>query len=153
MQMRFFVRSLVVAIMVCGLSLKGQTSPMFGNWKEPTGAVIRIEPCSSGLCFRLVSLSPQSPEATDIHNPNAAQRNRALCNLEIGSQFHLSDQTHAYGGMLYDPKSGKTYRGEMEVEGDSLHLRGYVGMPIFGRTEIWQRASGNIVPCRAPRSH
>ncbi len=146
--MRFAV-IYIVAVMVSATLLHAQSSSIVGDWKEPTGAVIAIEPCSSGLCLRLLSLSPHSPETTDIHNPNAALRGHALCNLEIGSQFHLSDATHAYGGMLYDPKSGKTYRGTMDAEGDSLHLRGYIGIPLFGRTEVWQRVSGKVTPCRA----
>jgi len=147
--MRFAVIFVVVVVVCMGASLHAQASSIVGDWQEPGGAVIEIEPCTSGLCLRLLSLSPHSPDTTDVNNPDAALRRRALCNLEIGSQFHLSDATHASGGMLYDPKSGRTYRGTMDVEGNSLHLRGYVGIPLFGRTEVWQRVSGTVAPCHA----
>ncbi len=97
--------------------LHGQSSPFYGDWREPAGSVIRIEHCNSGVCMRIVLLSPKVPSTIDTKNPDAAQRRRALCDLVIGSGFQLIDPTHASGGSLYDPKSGNTYRGTMSVEG------------------------------------
>lgn len=44
-------------------------------------------------------------------------------------------------GHVLDPKSGNVYSGKMTVldNGQSLKLRGYVLMPMLGRSEIWQR--------------
>ena len=45
------------------------------------------------------------------------------------------------GGRTYDPENGKTYRSSMKLGGDgSLRVRGYIGIPLLGRTEIWVRA-------------
>ena len=68
-------------------------------------------------------------------------RERPLCGLRIGTGFVEVDPQHARAGHVYDPKSGRTYSGEMRAEGNLLHLRGYVGLPIFGRTETWTRAA------------
>jgi uncharacterized protein (DUF2147 family) len=68
--------------------------------------------------------------------------------LQIGRGFHLADSSHADGGQLYDPKSGKTYSGSMASDGDSLKLRGYVGIKLFGRTEVWTRTHGNVPACK-----
>jgi uncharacterized protein (DUF2147 family) len=44
-------------------------------------------------------------------------------------------------GKLYDPKSGKEYKGRAKLEGENkLVLRGYVLIPLFGRSETWTRA-------------
>jgi uncharacterized protein (DUF2147 family) len=41
---------------------------------------------------------------------------------------------------VYDPKSGKTYRGKMTfVSPNQLNLRGFIGIPLFGRTTTWTR--------------
>jgi uncharacterized protein (DUF2147 family) len=41
---------------------------------------------------------------------------------------------------VYDPENGKTYSGKMYLTAtNQLELRGYVGFPIFGRTEFWKR--------------
>lgn len=124
-----------------------QTSPVLGDWREPTGSIIQIESCPSGICLRLISLSPSAPVSTDVHNPDPAQRHRSLCGLEIGRRFHFTDPAHLSGGALYDPKSGNTYRGEMEVEGNILKLRGYVGLPIFGKREVWRRVDAKEPSC------
>ena len=44
------------------------------------------------------------------------------------------------GGEILDPKTGKIYRARMIQKGDKLYVRGYVGVPILGRTQIWVRA-------------
>jgi uncharacterized protein (DUF2147 family) len=84
---------------------------------------------------------------TDFHNPDTALRNRSLCGLQIGSRFTLTDSSHAEGGTLYDPKSGKTYRGNLTAEGSTLHLRGYVGIPLLGASQEWSRPEGPVTPC------
>ena len=138
---------LLLAIFTCTATLKAQTSPFLGDWQVPSGTIVHIDPCSSGFCMRIVFISPTADATTDIHNPDATLRGLSLCNLEIGSRFHLSDATHASGGTIYDPKSGNTYRGSMGVEGDLLRLRGYVGFSLFGRTEIWHRVHASYVSC------
>ncbi len=139
---------MLLAILTCNAPLKAQTSPMLGDWQEPTGSVIRIEPCSSGFCIRVLLISARAHTIFDIYNPDRALRGRPLCNLDVGSGFSFSDPTHASGGTLYDPKSGNTYRGKMAVDGDSLKLRGYIMFPIFGRTETWRRVHGSFQSCR-----
>ena len=121
---------------------------VLGDWVEPTGSVIRIAPCGQELCARLIAISAQAPTRFDTNNPDEAKRKQPLCGLMIGHGFHLSDQNHADGGYLYDPKSGKTYHGSMARNGDRLELRGYVGIKLFGRTEVWSRP-GNVSACTA----
>ena len=44
-------------------------------------------------------------------------------------------------GYIMDPKSGKTYRCKLRVEDDNvtMHVRGYSGVSLLGRTQIWYR--------------
>ena len=43
-------------------------------------------------------------------------------------------------GEIYDPKSGNTYRGTINmVSKNRLNLRGYVGISWFGRTSHWEK--------------
>ena len=40
---------------------------------------------------------------------------------------------------IYDPESGKVYDSTMRGgRDDKLRMRGYIGMPMFGRTETFQ---------------
>jgi len=143
------MRGLIILFLIAASTrLTAAPSPsIVGDWQEPTGSVIRIEACGDTLCMRIVALGPQAP-LTDIHNPDRAQRAVPLCGLVIGSRFHLTDGSHAIGGALYDPKSGNTYRGTMTLEAGSLKLRGYVGIPLFGKSEVWHRPPGGFTQCR-----
>jgi uncharacterized protein (DUF2147 family) len=128
--------------------LRAQAYGVLGNWQDPTGSVIHIDRCGADVCLWIASLSPTAPSDKDIHNPDPAQRGNALCGLKIGSGFSLRDQDHAAGGMLYDPKSGRTYHGMMTAEGAKLQLRGYVGISLFGRSETWTRPAGAAQSCK-----
>jgi uncharacterized protein (DUF2147 family) len=58
---------------------------------------------------------------------------------------HLKqDQAHPArydGGRILDPHNGKTYRCVMQLSGDQqeLTVRGYVGLSLFGRSQVWHR--------------
>ena len=43
------------------------------------------------------------------------------------------------GGQILDAKSGKIYKAKMTVKGNQLYVRGYVGISMLGRTQIWTR--------------
>jgi uncharacterized protein (DUF2147 family) len=46
------------------------------------------------------------------------------------------------GGEILDPAKGKTYKVRLKpIEGGKkLEVRGYIGSPVFGRTQTWIRA-------------
>jgi uncharacterized protein (DUF2147 family) len=127
--------------LLCSVGAGADTPGIAGDWRDPTGSVIRIAPCSQGLCARIVKLTADAPATTDTNNPKVADRGRALCGLTIGQGFRLTDAQHADGGSLYDPRTGRTYSGEMTRDGDTLNLRGYVGFKMFGRTETWHKTT------------
>jgi uncharacterized protein (DUF2147 family) len=42
--------------------------------------------------------------------------------------------------MVLDPESGSDYKGKIWAVGkDDLHMRGYIGISLLGRTEHWVR--------------
>lgn len=53
-----------------------------------------------------------------------------------------SDEPGLYeGGRILDPNNGKVYRSRMRVVdgGERLEVRGFIGAPLFGRTQTWVR--------------
>lgn len=118
-----------------------------GYWQEPSGAVIQIAQCAEGLCLNIVALSPGDHPHTDVHNPDEKLRGRTLCGLRVGQDFTQTDALHADGGHIYDPRSGRTYSGSMTAQGDTLKLRGYLGIQLLGRTETWTRVRRRYAPC------
>jgi uncharacterized protein (DUF2147 family) len=51
------------------------------------------------------------------------------------------DGTDYSGGQILDPDDGKIYRCSMKLieGGNKSILRGYVGIPLFGRSQVWVR--------------
>ena len=45
------------------------------------------------------------------------------------------------GGEILDPKNGKVYRAKMSLseDGNSLNVRGFIGVSLIGRTQTWHR--------------
>lgn len=146
---RYLFVLVFVASMRCA---EAQQRGIFGQWTEPTGSTIAVYRCGADACARIVGISKQAPTTMDGKNPNTSLRTRSLCGLQIGSNFHLTDENHAVEGQLYDPKSGNTYSGSMTSEGDSLKLRGYIKIKLFGRTQTWTRAHAETSPCHRVES-
>lgn len=59
----------------------------------------------------------------------------------VGMQFlwNLKDKGHGIwsGGHILDAKTGTIYRAKLKVNDDKLFVRGFVGVSLFGRTQIW----------------
>ena len=75
----------------------------------------------------------------DINNPVDTLRTKPIIGLEILHDFVYQDDQWV-NGMIYDPESGDYYRAKMMRFDDSkLRIRGYVLIPLFGRSEEWTR--------------
>lgn len=141
----------VIAQAIAPRHAPAQTPGLLGTWHEPGGSMIEIFRCNADLCAKLVAVDSHAPSPFDINNPDSAARRHPLCGLQIGYGFHLTGPTQADDGRLYDPRSGKTYHGAMTLEGNTLHLRGYIGLKLFGRSETWTRASAGDARCETAR--
>lgn len=149
-EMRRLLRHSLGFVLCGGLAItniQAATPNMLGYWREPSGAVIGINPCGPRLCLDLLELPPAPSPSSDLRNPNRKLRGRPLCGLRIGEDFIERDLQHAEGGHLYDPRSGRTYQASMTADGDRLRLRGYLGLKLFGRTETWTRVPRPSRPC------
>lgn len=74
----------------------------------------------------------------DTGNPDRALQSREVQGIELLTNFTFDKDTYK-GGKIYDPESGKTYSCKMNLEGNSLKVRGYIGISLLGRTEIFER--------------
>jgi uncharacterized protein (DUF2147 family) len=127
-----------------------------GLWLvEDKHGVIDIERCGADdLCGRIVWFT-QTPRDVgkppfDGHNPDPALRGRPICGMVMMGSFKPAGERKWDGGWIYDPESGDTYHARMALEADGrLRLRGYVGIPLFGETQLWTR-SGPVTPCTPP---
>ena len=121
-----------------------------GFWNtQDNDALFEIYRCGSLYCGRILSLEePNYPPTdkqmpgrpkVDRHNPDPALRNRTLVGLPLILGFHYEGD-NSWHGRIYNPEDGKTYRCNFSMAGeDRLKVRGYIGIPLLGRTQIWTR--------------
>lgn len=77
----------------------------------------------------------------DENNPDKDKRTQPIIGLVVLKDFENDGNGKYVNGTIYDPENGKTYKCKMTlVDNNNLDVRGYVGIPAFGRTENWTRA-------------
>jgi uncharacterized protein (DUF2147 family) len=59
-----------------------------------------------------------------------------------GVKADPDDKAVFQGGDILDPDDGKVYKVRLKLidNGATLDVRGYIGMPLLGRTQSWSRA-------------
>lgn len=78
---------------------------------------------------------------TDIMNPDPSKRKTPADKIQLLYHFKYDAKENKWvGGEIYDPVHGKTYKSKMWFESATeLRVRGYVGVPAFGRTMKWKK--------------
>jgi uncharacterized protein (DUF2147 family) len=149
------VLSLTAAFIAATRRVFAASAEPVGQWYAEGGAaVVEIALCGDALCGRVVWLhSPLDEDGCklrDKNNPDPALRNRSVVGLQILGGLVASDHKPLSwtGGTIYDPVSGNTYRCRLDLDGhDRLRLRGYVGIPLVGRTTTWIRVGVEKTTC------
>lgn len=83
----------------------------------------------------------ENPPVNDVKNPDITKRDQPIIGLEIMYGFEFK-KGQWINGRIYDPRSGKTYHAKMKLKEDdknTLLFRGYLGIPLLGKTTTWTR--------------
>ena len=69
------------------------------------------------------------------------KHNQPIVGMSIISGLKAVKQNQWGKGEILDPANGKTYSCHVRMtdSGDKLNVRGYIGMPLLGRTQTWVR--------------
>jgi uncharacterized protein (DUF2147 family) len=139
-------KSLIVLLFfaMCGTAAFAQNADaILGKWVNPSGeGQIQIYKKGSKFFGKLAWLKTPDENGkpkTDHKNPDASLQSRPVLGLEILKDFTFDGEDVYEDGTIYDPKSGKTYSCKMTLNGNKLKIRGYVGISLLGRSEVWTR--------------
>ncbi len=143
---------LVVILVLSATGFAAGSDDILGVWNnQEKDAKIEIQKCGEKYCGRIVWMKePNYPEGstegtpntprTDHHNPRPELRPTPLLGLQIVNDFVYAGGNRWIDGTVYDPKNGKTYQGKLTlVSPNQLDLRGFIGIPLLGRTANWTR--------------
>jgi uncharacterized protein (DUF2147 family) len=76
----------------------------------------------------------------DKNNPDESKRNVPLLGYLNLRGFNYVGNNKWENGTIYDPENGSTYSCVMElVDDNTLDVRGFIGVQLFGRTDRWIR--------------
>ena len=119
---------------------------MEGYWNDEdkliTVEILKEE--NNTYCGRIIwmknPLNDQGEPDIDEHNPDPTLKNRPLLGMPLMHSFKHKRGGKYEGGRIYNPQDGKTYKAKINVKGDIMKLRGYIGIPTLGMTTIWTRS-------------
>lgn len=124
---------------------EGGPSGLWKNVDDVSGkprALIRITEVNGVLQGRIEKVFPGPSE-----NPNppcdkceGANKGTPVIGLTILSGLQKDGDQYT-GGEILDPDNGKVYRSKVHLleGGKKLSVRGYIGVPVLGRSQTWIR--------------
>lgn len=108
--------------------------------KQPNGQVIVYE--ENGLFYGKIDPSFKSEDKTEKFCTKCSGefKDKPFANLRFMWNFKRSGDEYNDGKIL-DPNTGDIYSATMKLDDDgkTLVLRGYLGIPMFGSSQRWQR--------------
>lgn len=88
---------------------------------------------------KIVWLIPEERESVDEKNPDKEKRKTPLQGLVNLKNFEFTGDSWEEG-TIYDPDNGSTYDCILKLKNiNKLKVRGYIGISLLGRTEIFKR--------------
>ena len=153
------MKAIVLAALLGALAstASAQQGSVMGTWLIASGkAHVRIAPCpdpkNGPICGTIVALNnPTGPDgavvapdaAVDWRNSDAALRGRKVLGMPLIWGFKKTSDPNTFEeGQIYNGENRKIYNANISLQADGkLRLRGYVGTPMFGETQLWTRVN------------
>lgn len=103
-------------------------------------ATVRIDENNDAFSAKVISFGPASGTKY-CHNCTGIKKGKSLLSIDIFWDL-ISLGGHYGNGTILDPGTGKEYDLVVYPHGEQLEVRGYLGVPLFGKSQFWVR-SGN----------
>jgi uncharacterized protein (DUF2147 family) len=142
--MKYLLLLLVTVASVISPAFATPSDDVVGIWLNATGkGKIQVYKENGKYYGKIVwlrePLTEKGQPKVDINNPNASLKTKPLVGAIILRDFEFKDGEWT-NGKIYDPESGKDYKCYMRCkDANTLNVRGYIGISMIGRTEVWTR--------------
>lgn len=130
----------VLALLLC-CSWFAQASDISGLWRTvdeegESKSIVEIYQQGDEYFGKIVALLLEPEETTVCSRCTGEEKDQLVKGMVIIK--NLQEHKGKYsGGTILDPTKGKEYRTKIWAEGDTLQVRGYLG--LFFRTQAWYR--------------
>lgn len=139
------IASLILSALLISFAAYSQNKAddIIGIWLTGSKEPAKIQIYKSGEKFYgkiiwLKNPTDNGKQRVDTNNPDITKRSNPIIGLLMLTGFKFDGDDEWKGGDIYDPESGKTYSSYMYLrDKNTLKVRGYVGISLFGRTETW----------------
>ena len=124
-----------------------QATPV-GLWKtidDETKAEkshVRISEADGVLSGRIEKLLDPKKQDSKCDKCTDSRKDQPVLGMTILEGVKKDGEDNSWsGGTILDPNNGKVYKVRMSPKdgGKALDVRGYIGMPLLGRTQTWLR--------------
>lgn len=143
---RIVLTYLAFLLMSIGFVKANNADALVGFWKTGEGnAVVQIYKQGDTYFGKIVWLKEPIDPTTgkpkiDGKNEDPSLKGRPLLSMINLRDFKFIKTNHWEDGKIYDPKSGEDYSCKLTMtDNNTLEVRGYVGISLFGRTDTWKR--------------
>lgn len=127
-----------------GMALPAAAQPgLAGPWMtQDSGGVVTLAPCGTKLCATVDGITGFRPNG----DPPVDVRGRSRCHLRIIDDLE-DEEPGSWAGHITNPDDGKTYAIHITLDAQGrMRMRGFIGVPLLGRTTIWTRYTGRLTP-------
>lgn len=134
--------ALIVMVMVIPVALAQSPVGTWTTFDDKTGkkrAIVRLVQSGDTLSGTIIQVFPEPGDTGKCVNCPGVFKDKPIKGLQF--LWGLKDKGHGEwsDGQILDPKTGKIYRAKMTLKGNKLSVRGYLGVSILGRTQVWTR--------------
>lgn len=139
--------TLATLLGLTGAAAWAQASPA-GLWRtidddgKTEKSHVRISEAGGTLSGRIEKIADASKQSARCAECEGARKDQPVLGMTIIEGVRrASGAEHWDSGTILDPNNGKVYKVRMTLKdgGRALEVRGYVGMPLLGRSQTWQR--------------
>ena len=133
--------ALIPATGVRAQQLTPKLQNAIGHWQivnsDGPGGQAEIYRENGKLFGRVTQVRPGRTPHDVCDKCSGEYKNQLIMGMVFMRNFHPNGDDWVEGTVV-DPENGKEYKGKIWTAGkDSLHLRGYIGISLLGRTESW----------------